>query len=127
MERLNLICAYRALQNTDIDKCNGVLRNFLIENCVFLPKEIPEVIKELGIGDMIEGFKDCDFEKPLEKLNCKEFELFRAFNSPNTEEQITNCGVDMKTLTSERKEDNRFEVAKEKLHERALKIVRRYV
>ena len=120
MNRLNYMCAYKALLNTDIDKCNKEVRNFLIDNCLFLPQEIPALLERLGIADK---FQDYDFSEKTANVNSKEFKLFTAINSPKEEEWVSENAVDIGSSCEEYEKDNRLDVAVKKIHERAVGIV----
>lgn len=86
MVHIHLLCAYKALIGLDINECNFILRRFLIENCLFLPDEIPELLEKLG---MTKEFKNLDFKSKESDLYSKEFELFRAINSPKQEYKLS--------------------------------------
>lgn len=111
MQKLNLLCAYKALFNTDINHCNNYLRTFLIKNCVFLPKEIPVLLSNLGITNS--EITKIQFDNSKEaSLEGEDFKLFAAINAPVEEKWIVEDFVDFYTINNdEHPEDDRFERA----------------
>lgn len=88
MMKLNLTAMFRALMRTDIDKCNHLIRDFIVANSCVLPNEIPLLLKALNLEDKLSGY---NFSSKTAKLNSKEFELFKIFNSPEHEERLEPC------------------------------------
>ena len=120
MLKLSVEAIYKALYQTDIERCNLIARTFLIRNNCILPKEIPRLLKELGIEDK---FNDYDYSLKNAKLFNKEFDLFRLLNCVPGEEAILPKDYEM--TVSDREiylTDNRFENIKNALKKRALEI-----
>lgn len=86
MMKLNLTAMYRALMNTDIESCNNFMKEFITANTCVLPKEIPEVLKKMGLDNC---FPNLQWDSSSGKLNSTEFQLFRAFNTPDAENRLT--------------------------------------
>lgn len=116
MKKTNLMCAYKALLNTTIDTCNRHVRQFIIDNCLFLPKEIPVLIEKLGLTESI---GELDFSEKTANLNSKEFQIFRAFNPTDVCNALVSSRNEMYEVCECTCEDKRFEIAIEKLKERA--------
>jgi len=120
MLKLSIEAIYRALYQTDIERCNLIARTFLIKNNCILPKEIPRLLKELGIEDQ---FNNYIFSLDNAKLFNKEFELFRLFNCIPLEESILPKDYEMSVSDREiYLTDNRFNNIKEALQRRAMQI-----
>lgn len=123
MQRMNLLCAYKALLQTDIDSCNLPLRNFLIDKCLFLPKEIPTLIKALKLES---EFGELDYSMDTASLNSKEFKTFALFNPPRADEQLVMNFAEIVQDRRIRQEDNRIERAVEILKLRAEELTEEY-
>lgn len=89
MMHIHLLCAYKALIGLDISECNHILRRFFIKHCLFLPSEIPQLLEKMGMSDKFEAL---DFDSDKVSLHSKEFELFKAINSPRNEYKL-DCKV----------------------------------
>jgi hypothetical protein len=119
MIKLNLICAYRALLQADINHCHRALRGFVIDKCVFLPQEIPTLLEKLGIRDK---FGELNFTNKTANFGSKEFKLFQAINPPRAEEWLENGYSNVFDGFESEKEDDRFERAYKLLQERAERV-----
>lgn len=108
MMKMNLLCAYKALLNTDINKCNPYMRNFLIKKCLFLPQEIPALIERLGLT---EEFGPLDFSMNTAMLTSREFEVFTIFNPPDIELQLVDKYIDISQTDIHYQDDDRLERA----------------
>lgn len=112
---INLMAAYNALLKTELKDLNRSLRRFIIDKALFLPREIPEVMRELGLEKEIEGL---DFTREI-RFSDKEFELFRAINPPEQEMQAVSGYDSLSFYTGEDGEDNRLMIFMQSLKNRA--------
>ena len=119
MQKMNLLCAYKALLNTDIDKCNKPMRKFLIEKCLFLPKEIPALIEYLGLKNK---FGKLNYNEESASFNSREFKVFTMFNPPFPEEQLVKEEIELWQNAEFVEVDDRFERAKALLEERSKEL-----